>query len=188
MRVFISLPAAALVLLAGCAARPGQHDPVRNNQTVSLVNSLSWTNALTGKADAMRTSWPLARLKHHTERFPLAQVKRCDAEGACSWGVLNAQRTIGPASFVAGGVALEVEVTFDVDRRQEVRHGGERMGMAIPADVSALRARRTMRQAVVLEYGKVHHIGFDFGIGYHLCVQRLNAARKPVDDCEIPYV
>lgn len=189
MRPLISLAVAVLLSLAGCASRPGPNDPARSQQTVTLVNSLTWTNAMSGKPDGLRSAWPLAELERHTERFPLAQVKRCDeALGTCSWGVLRAQRTLGKPAYVPGGVALELEVMVDVDRTQEVRRPEQNVAMTIPADVSALRARRDVKQALVLEYGKVHHIDFDFGIGFDVCLLRLDAARQPVDKCEIPYL
>lgn len=189
MRPFFLLSAAALLSLAGCVSLPGPNDPARQQQTVSLVNSLTWTNAMTGKGDGLRSAWPLAELVQHTEHFPLAQVKRCDeVASTCSWGVLKARRTVGQTTYVPGGVALDLEVVVEVDRTQEVRRAGQNLAMTIPADVSALRARRDVRQALVLEYGKVHHIDFDFGIGFDLCLLRLDAARQPIDKCEIPYL
>lgn len=189
MRPFIPFTAAALLALAGCAVVPDQHDSARANQTVSLVNSLSWTDAVSGKPDALRTAWPLhAAGATHTEQFPLAQVKRCDAAGACSWGVVKAQRTMSAARHVAGGVALDVELALDVDRRHEMLQGAEKLVLAIPADVAALTAKRTVRKSLVLTYGKVERIALDFGIGYNICAQRLDAGGRPVDACEIPYM
>lgn len=188
MRPLISISAAALLALAGCAAAPSPHDPARTSHTVSLVNSLSWTNAVSDKPDALRTAWPLAGLTQHTEHFPLAQVKRCDAAGSCSWGVLKAQRTLSAPRYVAGGVAVDVELRLDVDRRHEALQGGETVAMAIPADVAALAAKRTLRKSLVLPYGKVERIDLDFGIGYDLCAQRLDTAGQPVDSCDIPFM
>lgn len=188
MRPFISITAAALLALAGCAAIPGPHDPARFNQTVSLVNSLSWTNAVSDKPDALRTAWPLTGLAQHTEQFPLAQVKRCDAAGACSWGVLKAHRTLSAPRHVAGGITVDVELRVDVDRRHEALQGGETVAVAIPADVPALTARRTVRKSLALQYGKVERIDLDFGIAYDLCAQRLDQAGRPVDSCEIPFM
>lgn len=186
MRQFISIPAAALFALAGCAAT-GPHDPAKLNQTVSLVNSLSWDNALTGRRDGMRTAWSLVGTRAHTEHFPLAQVKRCDAAGACSWGVLNASRVIGTPEYLPNGIALDVTFMLDVDRGHDVVRNGEKMGMSIPADVAALSAKRKVQRKMVLEYGKVQRIEFDFGIGYDICAQRLDAQRKPIDNCAIPF-
>ena len=188
MRPFNSLTAAALLALAGCAAMPGERDPARTGHTVSLVNSLSWANAVSGKPDALRTAWPLAGLAGHTEQFPLAQVRQCDAAGMCGWGVLKAWRTLSAPRHVEGGVVVDLELELDVDRRHEALQGGEKVAMAIPADVASLTAKRTVRKSVVLLYGKVERIDLDFGIGYDLCAQRLDAAGKPVDSCAIPFM
>lgn len=188
MRPSISIAAAALLALAGCAALPGPHDPARTNHTVSLVNSLSWTNAVSDKPDSLRTAWPLAGLAKHTEQFPLAQVKQCDPASVCSWGVLKAQRTLSAPRYVAGGVAVDVELAVDVDRSHDALQGGENVAIAIPADVPALSAKRTVRKSLVLQYGKVERIGLDFGIGYDLCAQRLDKAGNPVDACDIPFM
>lgn len=188
MRPSISIAAAALLALAGCAAMPDPHDPARTNHTVSLVNSLSWTNAVSDTPDSLRTAWPLAGLTQHAEQFPLAQVKQCDAAGACNWGVLKAQRTLSAPRYVAGGVAVDVELAVDVDRSHDALQGGENVAMAIPADVPALNAKRTVRKSLVLQYGKVERIGFDFGISYELCAQRLDKAGKAVDACDIPFM
>jgi hypothetical protein len=188
MRPIFFLTAAALLALAGCAAMPGPHDPARTNDSASLVNSLSWTNAVSDKPDALRTAWPLAGLTLHTEQFPLAQVKQCDAAGVCGWGVLKAQRMLSTPRYVAGGVAVDVELAVDVGRSHDTLQGGEKVAMAIPADVPALTAKRTVRKSVVLQYGKVERIELDFGIAYDLCAQRLDSAGKPVDACEIPFM
>lgn len=177
-----------MLALAACAMFSGPYDPVRNKQTVSLVNSLSWTNALSGKRDGMRTAWPLATLDRHTEHFPIAQISQCDQAGqACRWGVLNARRTYGNIRYVPGGVTLDVDLLIDVDRRQEVRRAGANSALAIPADVPALRAKRAFRRSVALEYGKAHRIDFDFGIAFELCALRLDAARKNVDNCDVAF-
>lgn len=188
MRPLISITAAALLALAGCAAIPGPHDPARTRHTASLVNSLSWTNAVSDKPDSLRTAWPVTGLTRHTEQFPLAQVKRCDAAGVCSWGVLKAQRTLSAPRYVAGGIMVDVELSLDVDRRHEALQGGETVAMAIPADVPALTAKRTVRKTLVLQYGKVERIDLDFGINYDVCAQRLDPAGRPVDSCDIPYI
>ncbi len=188
MRPLISL-CAAVLLLAGCATRLDPHDPARAGQSVSFVNSLSWTHALTGKPDGMRTAWPLDTMRSEpaTEPFPLTQVKQCDSAGICRWGIVKARRTAGPARFVPGGVALEIEVAVNVDRHQEMRRPELQLAMSIPVDVSALRSDRLVKRALVLEYGIVHHIELDYGISFKACVQRLDAARQPVDQCAIEY-
>ncbi|WP_181372983.1 hypothetical protein [Massilia glaciei] len=164
-------------------------DPARNKQTVSLVNSLEWTNPVSGKPDGARTAWPLGDLGKHTEHFPLGQVKQCDATGAiCRWGVLSAHRNIQKLRFVPGGVALDVRVVVDVDRHQEMRREGANTAMTLPSDVSALRSSKALTQSLLLEYGKVHNIDFDFGIRYRVCVQRLDAARNYVEQCPIAHI
>ncbi|MES3022886.1 MAG: hypothetical protein V4857_15035 [Pseudomonadota bacterium] len=153
------------------------------------MNSLAWTNPLSGKPDGARTAWPVGVLGKHTEYFPLAQVKQCDAGGAiCRWGVLSAHRNIQKLRFVPGGVALDVRVVVDVDRHQEMRRDGASTAMTLPPDVSALRSTKTLTQSVVLQYGKVHSIDFDFGIRYQVCVQRLDAARNNVEQCPIAHI
>jgi hypothetical protein len=89
---------------------------------------------------------------------------------------------------VANGVALDVELALDVDRSHEILQGAEKLALAIPADVAALTAKRTLRKSLVLTYGKVERIALDFGIGYSICAQRLDATGKPVDSCGIPYM
>ncbi|MBZ2208598.1 hypothetical protein [Massilia soli] len=188
MRPLNSIVVAVLLALAGCAAVPGLHDPARTNQAVSLVNMLSWTNAVSDKPDALRTAWPLAALTQHTEQFPLTQVKQCDAAGVCKWGVLKAQRMLSAPRYVAGGVAVDLALSIDVGRAGDALQGGETVALAIPADVQALEGKRTVRKPLVLPYGKVERIDLGFGIAYDLCAQRLNAAGQPVDSCDIPYL
>lgn len=188
MRPLNLIAAAALLALAGCAALPAAHDPARTQHTVSLVNNLSWTNAVTGKPDALRTAWPLAGLARHLEQFPLAQVKQCDAAGVCQWGVLKAQRMLSAPRYIDGGVALDLALTIDVGRGRDALQGGETVAMAIPLDVPALEGKRSVRTSLVLPYGKVERIDLDFGIAYALCVQRLNPAGQPVDACDIPFL
>lgn len=188
MRPLNLLTAAALLALGGCAALPGVHDPARTGHTVSLVNKLSWTNAISDKPDALRTAWPLAGIAQHIEQFPLAQVKQCDAAGGCKWGILKAQRMLSAPRIVAGGVALDLELFIDVGRSRSALQGGETVAMTIPSDVPALEGARIVRKSVMLPYGKVERIDLDFGIAYALCVQRLNAAGQPVDACDIPFL
>ena len=188
MRPLNLMTAAALLAMSGCAALPGPHDPARAGHTVSLVNNLSWTNAMSGKPDALRTAWPLAGLSQHTEQFPLAQVKQCDAAGVCKWGVLKAQRMLSAPRYTAGGVLLDLELFIDVGRSRNALQGGEAVAMTIPADVPALEGARIVRKSVALPYGKIERIDLDFGIVYALCVQRLNAGGQPLDRCDIPYL
>jgi len=183
MRRFAYLPAAVLLALAGCASVPQDSAP-----TVSVINSLSFDNAMSGKRDGLRSAWPLDALRLSTEHFPLSQVKLCDQNGAaCSWGVLKARRSFGNVRKVPGGVALEVDVTVDVDRSQQANSELQNGAMTIPADVGALRAKRHVTRELVLEYGVVQRIDFDFGIRYELCALRLDVAREPIDKCEIAY-
>ena len=188
MRRLNAMAAAALLALAGCAGLPGVHDPAPTGHTVSLVNQLSWTNAVSGKPDALRSAWPLAGLTQHTEQFPLAQVKQCDAAGVCAWGVLKARRMLSAPRQVAGGVALDLELAIDVGRAGDAVQGGETVALAIPADVPALAGTRTVRKSLVLPYGKVERIELDFGIAYELCAQRLDPAGQLVDTCDIPFL
>ena len=181
MRLFIPLAAAASLAVAGCAATPGPYDPARTGHTVSVVNSLYWINAVRDRPDGLRTAWPLARLARHTEQFPLGQVKQCDAAGTCSWGVLKASRTLSAPRYVEGGLAVDVELAVDVDRSHEAQQGGEKVAMAIPADVAALTAKRTVRRSLVLQYGQVQRVELDFGIGYRHRINESNlllAVRK----------
>lgn len=184
MRSLIPLSLATLLALAGCAQAPKASPP----PVVSVINSLSFTNAMTGKRDGLRSAWPMTQLPNSSELFPMAQVKQCDAAGACSWGVMRAQRSIGKVRQVDGGVALDVELELDVDRSQRVRRPDQDAAMTIPADVSALQAKRTLKKEVMLEYGKVQRFDFDFGIAFELCALRLDAAEQPVDQCDIPYI
>jgi hypothetical protein len=190
MRRTLPLFATILALqLSACTLMRSAHDPVRQKQTVSLVNSLTLTNPVTGKADGARTAWPLDALDKHTEHFPLAQVKQCDANGTtCRWGVLNANRTISKIKFMPGGVALDMRVYVDVDRHQEMKQEGAHSAMTLPTDVSALRSTKTLSQSLELRYGKVHLIEFEYGIRYQVCVMRYDAARKPVEECPIAHL
>lgn len=178
------LPAAALLALAGCASAPPVATPA-----VSVVNSLAFTNAMTGKRDGLRSAWPMDQLAQTTEQFPLAQIKQCDkTTAACSWGVLRAKRTFGKVRSVPGGVALTYELVLDIERSQRAHGKVQNAGMTIPADVPALQLKRTVKHDVTLEYGKVQRIELDHGISFELCALRLNAERKPVDQCGIDYI
>ena len=176
--------AAALLAIAGCSSVPPAAAP-----TVSVVNSLSFANAMSGKRDGLRSAWPMHQLAQTTEQFPLAQIKQCDQAGAaCSWGVLNAKRTFGRVRAVPAGVALAYELVLDVDRSQRAHGKLQNAAMTIPADVGALALKRTVKREVVLEYGKVQRVELEHGISYELCALRLDAERKPIDTCAIDYI
>ena len=180
------LPATALLgfALAGCTSVPPAATPA-----VSVVNSLSFTNAMSGKRDGLRSAWPMNQLAQTTEQFPLAQIKQCDqTTSACSWGVLSAKRTFGKVRSVPGGVVLSYELVLDIERSQRAHGKAQNAGMTIPADVPALQLKRTVKNEVTLEYGKVQRIELDHGIGYELCALRLDAERKAVDNCAIDYI
>ena len=181
MRLPLTFAATALLALAGCATDRA------DMPSASLVNSLSFDNAMTGKRDGLRSAWPVDKLARSTEQFPMAQVKQCNAAGMCSWGVLKAHRSFGKVEPVPGGMRVELEVTIDVNRSHSAAQGGEQAAMVIPSNVSALQARRTEKRTMVLEYGKVTRLDLNYGIGYDLCVLRLDAARTPLDKCEIAY-
>ena len=182
MRIQATIGLTLLLTLGGCAAPTPNAGPA-----VSIINSLSFDHAMSGKRDGLRSAWPADKLAGSTEHFPISQVKQCTPAGACSWGVLKAQRSFGKVELVPGGVRVELTVAIDVDRSQKAVSGGEQAAMTIPADVAALQARRTERRAVVLEYGKVTRIDMNYGISYELCALRLDAAREAVDKCPIEY-
>ena len=172
----------AMLALSGCASTPAPDAPA-----ISIINSLSFDHAMSGKRDGLRTAWPMDRLAGSSEHFPLAQVKRCDATGVCRWGVLDASRRFGAVRLVPDGVAAQVEVMVHVDRSQQAQRTGLNAAMTIPADVAALQTRRTEKREVVLPFGKVVSIEFEHGIRYELCALRLDAARKHIDKCDIAY-
>lgn len=175
-------PAAALLALAGCAELPSGGMPA-----VSVINSLSFDNAVTGKRDGLRSAWPAHRLAGSAEAFPMGQVKVCDAAGLCKWGVLKARRTVRKAKPVPGGLAIEVEVAVDVARTHSAMMGADQAAVTIPADVAALQASSVQTRSMVLEYGKVVKIDFPFGISYELCAFRLDGAGQAMEQCEIGY-
>jgi hypothetical protein len=184
MRITAYLAATALLSLAGCTSVPPAAVP-----TVSVVNSLSFANAMSGKRDGLRSAWPLHQLAQTTEQFPLAQIKHCDAAGAaCSWGVLNARRTFGRVRTEPTGVVLSYELVLDLDRSQRAHGKLQNAAMTIPADVAALQLKRTVKREVVLEYGKVQRVEIEHGISYELCAQRLDAERKAIDTCAIDFI
>ena len=182
MRTQATIGLTLLLALGGCAGPSPTAGPA-----VSIINSLSFEHAMSGKRDGLRSAWPADKLAASVEHFPIAQVKQCTPAGACSWGVLKAQRSFAKVEPVPGGVRVELEVAIDVNRSQKAVSGGEQAGMAIPADVAALQKRRTERRALVLEYGKVTRIDMDYGISYEVCALRLDAAREAIDKCAIAY-
>lgn len=172
----------AMLALTGCASTPAPDAPA-----VSIINSLSFDHAMSGKRDGLRSAWPMDKLAGTTEHFPLAQVKRCDSIGLCRWGVLDASRRFGALRLAPEGVSAQVEVTVHVDRSQQVQRTGQNAAMTIPANVAALQARRSEKRDVVLPFGKVVSIEFEHGIRYELCALRLDAARQAIDKCDIAY-
>ncbi len=174
--------------LSACGVLSGAGDPVPEPRYVSVVNSLSWTDAVSGKRDGRRTSWPLDKLKGQIEEFPLAQLKQCDQAGVCAWGMLRAQRTLLAYRYATGGVKLELELALDVDRRQEARGDDYHAAMAVPSDIPALRMSKKLRPSLMLEYGKVQHLQFDYGVSFDVCVLRYDAAGGALDQCDIPYI
>lgn len=192
----IALTAAAPLLLAGCALMRSPYDPARNQQTVSVINSLSWTNPMTGKRDGVRTSWPLAQLAGHEEVFPLAQLRQCAEQpnatpavpSGCAWGVLAAERRIGRYRYEPGGVGLDLTLAIDIDRRQEMRRMDLKTAMTIPADMPALKYKKKLHQSMNLAYGQVQQIQLGHGLRFDICARRLDAAGRALDQCDIPYI
>lgn len=183
MRTCTTLAAIALLALAGCAGVVPDTTPA-----VSVINSLSFDNAVTGKRDGLRSAWPAATLAGTTEHFPMGQIKQCDQNGAaCSWGVLKAQRSFGKVKLVPGGVLVDVEVLAEVDRSQHAKSKDQDASVTIPADVGALQSKRLQKRTMVLEYGKITKIDLNYGITFELCALRLDAARQAIDKCEIAY-
>jgi hypothetical protein len=191
MRMSPRLSVAALwsaaLLLSGCASLE-RDDPARQQLTVSVVNSLSWTNPLSGKRDGVRTSWPLLSVGGAREYFPLAQLRQCQPDASCAWGVMRAERAITGVRYLPSGLELDLELAFDVARHQEVRQPEFSAAMTIPSDVAALQSQRGLRQHVQLQYGQVQHVALEFGVAYDICVRRLDAAGLPLDRCDIPFI
>lgn len=178
------LATAAMLFVGGCASVPPPHDPA--HPAVMLVDSLYFTNAMDGKPDVQRTVRALAPAAVDVAFFPLAQVKQCDKEGApCSWGVLNAKRSVEAPHYLPNGISLKVDVLVDIDRRQSVNRPDYAMSMAIPSDIPALTSKQTIKQDMVVEYGKPTRVELKHGIVYQLCAMRLDAARQPIDQCNI---
>lgn len=182
------LACGAACLLSACAPMLSRDDPARQQLTVSVVNSLSWTNPLSGKRDGVRTSWPLLSPGGAVEHFPLAQLRQCKPDGACAWGVMRAERSLGGIAYTPSGVGLDLALTQDVARRQEVHQPEFNAAMAIPSDVAALQAQRPVRQHLQLQYGQVQHVVLEFGVAYDICVRRIDAAGQVLDACDIPFI
>jgi len=187
MKYLFLLPLAG-VLLSGCAMWRNPNDPARNKQYVVVVNSMTWPNATSGKLDGTRTTWPLQELSNNEEIFPLAQVKHCPDALPCAWGVLLSSRNITRYSYEPGGVSLELAMKVDVHRRQQDRRRNFSTSIAVPADVPAISYQRVLQESVSLPYGKVYRVDMDYGITYQICAQRVDAAGRAVDKCDIPYI
>jgi hypothetical protein len=177
MRIHAVLTAATLLVLAGCASTPQDTTPA------SIVNVLSFDNAMSGKRDAIQTNAPVESLANSSASIGLGQIKQCGAPGTpCQWGILKAKRSFGKVSKVPNGVAVEVDVMVDVNRTHKAE-GSDRIAMAIPSHVSALQATQSQKRTMVLPYGQVHRMDFKYGVGYELCAVRLDAKREPLDKC-----
>lgn len=182
MKVLFLVPLAG-ILLSGCAMWRNPHDPARNQQSVVVINAISWPDAVGGQPQAARSSWPLAQLANHEEVFPLAQVKHCPATAPCAWGVLAATRSFTRYQYEPGGITLDLGLNVDVHRRQPDRRNNQHTSVAIAADVPALSYQRSVLQSVSLPYGQVYRIDMEYGIRYQLCAQRVDAAGRPLDRC-----
>ncbi len=187
MKVLFLVPLAG-VLLSGCAMWRNPNDPARDKQHVVVVNAMTWPNAASGKLDGTRTVWQLPQLANHEEIFPLAQLKQCPDALPCAWGVLSASRSITRYSYQPGGISVDLGLNVDVHRRQQDRRRNFHTSIAVPADVPALSFQRVLQETVSLPYGKVYRVDMDYGITYQLCAQRVDAAGKALDKCEIPYI
>jgi hypothetical protein len=101
--------------------------------------------------------------------------------------VLSAQRTVDKVRYRPDGVTLDLDLLVDIDRRQQVRRADLDTALAIPGDVPVLVDQRRVQRTLALDYGKVEHIDIGYGIGYDICVERLNASRQPVERCAVPF-
>ncbi|WP_061301628.1 hypothetical protein [Janthinobacterium agaricidamnosum] len=182
--LFLALP----LTLSACASFSSPDDPQKDGQYVSLVNRLTWINPLSGKRDGLRSSWPLKKLQGGKEYFPLAQIRQCDAAGACAWGVMSAQRKVTFFSYVLGGLQLDVTLLTDIARRQEVHQPGFDAVMAIPSDVGALSARSELARSFKLRYGEVQRIDLDYGVRFEVCALRYDAGGRALDMCDIDHL
>lgn len=175
------------LLLSACASMPGPDDPQKDGQYVSVINSLTAINPLSGKRDGLRSSWPLKTLQGHQEYFPLSQIKQCEG-GSCAWGVMSAQRGVTSIKYVPGGVRFDVSLAIDIGRRQEIHQGNFNAAMAIPSDVAALSYNKKLQRSFTLQYGKVQTIELDYGIRFDVCALRYDAAGRALDVCEIAHI
>jgi hypothetical protein len=182
----LALCTGAVLALSACATQPAA--PAKDQQHVSLIHSLNWTNGVTGKPDGARSSWPLATLRGHKETFPLAQIKQCDQAGACAFGIMSAARTVEAWSPAPGGVGVELALAIDIDRSQHAREPGLNTTMTIPANVQALRWKGEIKRSFVLVFGAVQHIDLDYGISFDVCAIRYDAAGQALDVCDILYL
>lgn len=177
MRIPAILTATALLVLAGCVTAPQDTTPA------SIINVLTFDNAMTGKRDAIQTNAPVDTLANSSASIGLGQIKQCGAPGApCQWGILKAKRSFGKVTRAPNGVSVEVDVMVDVNRAHKAE-GTDRLAMAIPSHVKALQSTQNQKRTMVLEYGKVERLNFNYGVGYELCAVRLDAQREPIDKC-----
>lgn len=187
MKVLFLVPLAGL-LLSGCAMWRNPNDPVRNKQSVVVVNAMTWPHAASGKLDGTRTVWQLEQLDNNEEIFPLAQIKHCPDALPCAWGVLSASRNITRFAYEPGGVTVDLGLNVDVHRRQQDRRRNFHTSLAVPSDVPALSYQKSQLQTIALPYGKVYRVDLEYGISYAICAQRMSAEGRPVDKCDIPYI
>ena len=73
----------------------------------------------------------------------------------------------------------------DIDRRQSVNRPDYVMAMAIPSDIPALQSKQTIKQDLTVAFGKPSRIELRHGVVYQVCAMRLDAARQPLDQCNI---
>lgn len=177
MRIHAILTVTALLALAGCASAPQDTTPA------SIINVLTFDNAMTGKRDAIQTNAPVDTLANSSASIGLGQIKQCGAPGApCQWGILKAKRSVGKVTRMPNGVSLDIDVMIDVNRAHKAE-GTDRLAMAIPSHVKALQFTQNQKRTMLLEYGKVQRLDFNNGVGFELCAVRLDARREPLDQC-----
>jgi len=102
--------------------------------------------------------------------------------------VLLASRNVTRYTYERGGVTLDLGLNVDVHRRQQDRRRNFHTSIAVPADVPALSYQHVLQETVSLPYGKVYRVEMDYGVTYQLCAQRIDAAGRAVDKCDIPYI
>jgi hypothetical protein len=183
---------AIAIAVSACSTLPDAGNaagtPPAQRQYVSVINSLNWTDALSGKPDGLRSSWPLESLRGHQETFPLAQIKQCNADGeGCAWGVMSAQRIITKFSYVPGGISLDMALKINIGRSAQLRQPGLDTAITMPSDVPALRWSGGGERNFMLVFGKVQRIEFDYGIGFDVCALRYDANGRALDVCDIRY-